>query len=288
MRVARCAMLAAAAFSSGCERAVPAKFSAPAAALHEPVADVYLVSNARPDGAPGYLVAVSPEDGARRMWADGAAPDVELVRPAGMALVGDVLWVADGAALRRFDRRTGAQLASVPVDGAAHLVDVAAGPGGAVYACDAGLDAGGRATGTDAIWRVGENGVVTVLARGPELAQPTSLTARAAGVYVVGARDGSFYEVDYRGARTELARAPQPGLRGLVRVEPPAGSGAGARAVYFATSWDGAAVYRFGLTGSGAALPVRVEQPGRLGYDALRRRLIVPLVGASMLHVEAL
>ena len=43
-----------------------------------------------------------------------------------------------------------------------------------------------------------------------------------------------------------------------------------------------------GLMGGGAALPTRVEEPGRLGYDARRRRLLVPLTAAERLHVEPL
>jgi len=286
---ARCwAACCAVALLAGCAQDEPAKFSSPTAALHDPVDDVYLVANARPDGGAGYIVSVSPEDGTCRMWVDGAAAGVDLRQPRGMALQGDVLWVADGGELRRFDRRTRAALPSVAVEGAEHLWDVAAGPDGSVYACDAGLDAQRRATGTDAIFRVGADGAVTVLARGPALGQPTGLTARAAGLYVVGWRDGSFYEIDYRGAQTDLARAPEAGLCGLVRVEPAAEAGAASRPAYYASSRAGAAVYRFGLMGGGAALPTRVEEPGRLGYDARRRRLLVPLTAAERLHVEPL
>lgn len=56
-------------------------------------------------------------------------------------IVGDTLWVADIDAMRAFNKRTGAVIATVDLRprGAVFLNDVAAGPDGALYITDTGL-----------------------------------------------------------------------------------------------------------------------------------------------------
>ncbi|MCK5944641.1 MAG: hypothetical protein KAI24_21820 [Planctomycetes bacterium] len=287
--------LVAALLLGACGSEPPPAFATPESVCYDEVADVYLVSNI--NGAPldkdgnGFVLRVSPDDGARERWIHGEQTGVTLHAPKGMALAGDVLWVADIDVLRKFDRASGAPRGEVPIDGATFLNDVSVGPDGSVYVSDTGLDAQFAPTGTDAIWRVSPAGEVTALIRGEELGQPNGISAQAAGVYVVSWRDGTFYEVDYRGTRTDLAKAPQAQLDGLVRVTSPVEGEGGERReqpAWYATSWQGSAVYRFGLTGGVTALPVRLEQPADLGYDRRRNRLVVPLFGSDRLHVEQL
>ncbi|MFY9340979.1 MAG: hypothetical protein WAT39_00725 [Planctomycetota bacterium] len=267
----------------------PPGFATPESALHDPVADVYLVSNI--DGAPlakdgkGSIARVDPDGSLQRYWIASGTNGVTLHAPKGLALVDDVLWVADIDVLRRFDRSSGAPLGEVAIPGATFLNDVSAGPAGAVYCTDSGLDAQFQPTGTDAIWRVGKDGAVTALIRGPELGQPNGLVARDGGVYVVSWRDGSFYQVDYRGVRTDLGKAPSAQLDGLVRVE---AKQAGEAAAWYATSWAGQGIVRFDVTGGCTALPLRLEQPADCGWDATRRRLLVPLFGANRLELVPL
>ena len=87
-------------------------------------------------------------------------------------------------------------------------------------------------------------------------------------------RDGTFYEVDIEGRRTEVGRAPRGKLDGLVRTE----------GAYYATSWEGRCVYRFATSGGIETLPGRLEQPADLGYDAVRQRLVVPLFGSDAIE----
>jgi hypothetical protein len=274
-----------------CSSGDPPGFDTPESVVHDPVVDVWLVSNLR--GAPlakdgnGYIARVSPDGSMRRWWIEGGRNGVTLHAPKGMALAGDQLWVADIDVLRCFDRETGAPVTTVAIPGATFLNDVAAGPDGEVYVTDTGLAAQFAATGTDAIWRVGPlqrddagrpEGVLTprVLARGVDLGQPNGIVARTGGVYVVSWRDGTFFQIDYRGVRTDLGKAPAAQLDGLVRVEradqPPA---------WYTTSWAGKCVYRFDLTGGVQPLPRTFEQPADLGFDAVRGQLLVPLFGAN-------
>jgi hypothetical protein len=270
-------------------------FSTPESCYYDAQNDVYLVSNIH--GAPlakdgnGYILKVSPVDGTRSEWISGGQTGVTLHAPKGMAISGDVLWVADIDTLRKFDRNSGAPMGDVAIPGATFLNDVSAGPDGNIYCTDSGLNEDFGPTGTDAIWRVTMAGEVTAVVKGVELGQPNGLSAQVGGIYVVSWRDGTFYEVDYRGVRTDLGKAPQKKLDGLVRVEVATTAADGSKTIaptWFTTSWEGRTVYRFGLSGSGAAMPVRLEQPADLGYDSLRNCLVIPLFGENRIHVERL
>lgn len=265
----------------------PPGFDTPESAVHDTAADVYLVSNIH--GAPlvkdgnGYIARVQPDGSMERHWIRGGAGGVTLHAPKDMAIAGDVLWVADIDVLRCFDRRSGAPLGEVSIPGATFLNGVSAAPDGTIYCTDSGLDAQLSPTGTDAIWRVGSDGTALALVKTPELGQPNGLVARQAGVYVVSWRDGTFFQIDYSGKRTELGKAPAAQLDGLVRVEPAAG-GAGA-AGWFTTSWAGRCVYRFDTSGTCTPLPPVLDQPAGCGFDGQRRRLLVPLFGTNRLEL---
>ena len=281
-----CLLLAA------CGRAPAPDFAAPAAVIHEPVGDRYLVSNlGTPDvDGDGFIVSSSPRDGARVLWAGGGASGVVLNNPRGMAVVDGELWVADVDVVRRLDLGSKAPVGEVEIAGASMLWGVSAGPDGNVYVSDVGLNEALEPTGTDAIWRVSKSGDVSPLIQGEDLGQPSAISAQRAGLYVVGWRKGAFFQVDYRGSKTDLSLAPEGRLSGLARVETEGYLG-GRRAMvpsWLASSWGGATVYRFALSGGVTALGAALEQPGLIGVDLGRRRLLVPLLGADRLHLEQL
>jgi sugar lactone lactonase YvrE len=254
--------------------------STPESVVFDATADVYLIANIV--GAPldkddnGRIVRVDPVSGHIADWIRGGVGGVTLHAPKGMALVGDELWVADIDVVRVFHRTTGAPRRALPIPGAAFLNDVAAAADGTVYVTDTGLDATFGPTGTDAIWRIGTDGSITTLAHGTELGQPNGIVVRDGACYVVGWRDGAFYQIDHQGRRTDLAKAPSAQLDGLVRVVD--GDG---RAAYYATSWQGNCVYRFDVVGGVTALPTELRQPADLGYDELRKCLVIPLFGEN-------
>ena len=268
----------------------PPGFDQPAAAVHDPVADVYLVSNVH--GAPlaadgnGYITRVEPDGSMQRRWLAGGRDGVTLHAPRGLALAGEVLWVADLDRLRRFERRTGKALAPVAVPGATCLWGVAVAPDGTVYATDAGGDGVSAPTETDAIWRLATDGSLTALIRGTELGQPRGIVATATGVYCVNWRDGAFFQVDHAGRRTDLARAPAAQLDGLARGgADTAADGRPLAPAWFASSHAGQCVYRFDATGGVQTLPRTVVTPTGLGYDAVRRLLLLPLANAGELQL---
>jgi hypothetical protein len=259
-------------------------FDTPESVLPLPGAGVWLVSNV--NGAPtakdgnGYIARVAPDGSMQRRWIAGGRDGVTLHAPKGMAIANGVLWVADIDVVRKFDLGSGAPLGEVAVPGSTFLNDVSVAPDGAVYVSDSGFDPSFGPSGTDAIWRIAPDGALAALVRGTDLGQPNGIVATASGVYVVNWRDGAFFQIDYRGVRTDLGKAPTAQLDGLVRV---AASGGGAPA-WIATSWAGSCVYRFDVTGGVTKLPPTLAQPADCGFDAERGVLVVPLFGEHRLE----
>jgi sugar lactone lactonase YvrE len=127
--------------------------------------DAFFVSNingnpSQKDGN-GFIARVDAANtSSMTMLVEGGKNGATLHAPKGMAIVGDTLWVADIDAVRAFNKRTGAAIASVDLRPmkAVFLNDVAAGPDGDIYVTDTGVrfDASGAMShpGTDQIFRV--------------------------------------------------------------------------------------------------------------------------------------
>lgn len=266
-------------------------FQSPESALHDPVADVYLVSNV--GGGPanadndGFISKVSP-DGAliELKWISAETSRRPLNAPKGMALVGETLFVADIDVVRAFDRSTGKPLGDVAIPSATFLNDAAAAPDGTLFVSDTGLGAvkGSaelQSNGSDAIYVIDAQRSVRALAKGRELAQPNGLVALDGGV-LVAAASGEVYGLDPRGQRTPLGKAGG-GLDGLVQT--PGGC-------VIVSSWEASAVL--------IARPAPAERgvfelligdltsPADMGYDVRRRQLIVPLFRENALYIQEL
>lgn len=116
----------------------------PEGAIFDAVRGVWYLSNI--NGVPndadnnGFITRVSADFATvDTMFIAGGTNGVLLDAPKGMALVGDTLWVADITNVRAFDVTTGAPVASVAVDGAVFLNDIALGAQGTLYISDTGI-----------------------------------------------------------------------------------------------------------------------------------------------------
>lgn len=268
----------------------PPGYDTPESVAHDTEQDVWFVSNI--NGSPldkdgnGYIARVQPQGGMDRHWIQGGRGGVVLNAPKGLALQGDVLWVADIDVVRRFDRHSGRPLGEVVIPGATFLNDVSAAPDGTVYVSDTGLDAKFAATGTDAIWRVTGADAPVALIKGAELGQPNGIVALEHAVFVVSWRDGTFYEVDTKGRRTDLGKAPSAQLDGLVRV--PAAKGGATVPAWYATSWAGKCIFRFDAGGNCTAVGgAPLEQPADFCFDIGRGVFVVPLFGQNRLETRS-
>lgn len=268
-------------------------FQDPESVRYDAEQDAYLVSNMTGNGSDkdgnGYIARVAAESpfGAS-ILARGGANGVTLHAPKGMAIHGDTLWVADIDALRGFDRRTGAPLATIDFAplGAVMLNDVAVAPDGTLRVTDTGIQmrlVGIAHTGPDRIFKVGPNGAITEMASGLALRQPNGIAWDSAGRrWIVVSFDPFVGEVAAfpadGGARQVLHRSTRGRFDGLVVL--PNGA-----ALY--TSWMDSSVHV--LRGTDDRQLVReVPEAADLGLDTQRRRLAIPLATLGRVQLWAL
>jgi sugar lactone lactonase YvrE len=264
-------------------------FQGPESVRYDPELDAFFVSNMTGYGSAqdgnGYIVRVSAstEDSAV-VLAQGGVNGVTLDAPKGLAVHGDTLWAADISALRAFDKRTGAPLATIDFAplGAVQLNDIAVGPDGTLRVTDTGIimsDKGVIHVGPDRVYVVGPNRSITVAAEGGQLGRPNGITWDAAGKrWIVISFDpfNGQVMVDPKGsAKPRLIRSGKGQLDGVEAL--PDG------ALLF-TSWADSSVH---LLRDGRDQPIirEVPVPADIGIDTKRNRLAIPL---SMLGVVQL
>jgi sugar lactone lactonase YvrE len=221
-------------------------FATPESVLHDWAADAYLVSNI--NGSPfakdgnGFISRLAPDGTVTELkWIDGAAADVTLNAPKGMAFKGDTLLVADIDEVRLFHRTTGVALGSWPVPGSTFLNDVAVGPDRTVYVTDTGVYQGFLPSGTDAVHKFDAAGEPVALVSGDALGGPNGILVDGGRVMFVTGGSGRVHLVQRAtGTISGLPAPPSGQLDGVVKV---------AESTFLISSWEGGAVYRMGLGG---------------------------------------
>ncbi len=262
-----------------------AGFQTPESVLHDRVADVYLVANinGNPTAADdnGFISRVLPSGRVAALkWIDGATPEVTLHAPKGMAIVGDTLYVTDITVVRMFDRRTGRPKGTIEVPGATFMNDLAAGPGGVVYATDSGLKPDFSPSGTDAVYRIDTAGTVRAVARATALNHPNGVAVRPDGTVVVVtfSATGDMYAIAPTGQRRALPAPPKGQLDGVELL--PGGA-------MLVSSWAASAVYRIDAAGKATVAVANVEAPADIGYDRRRGRVLIPLFTKHAVVIQA-
>jgi hypothetical protein len=295
------AALAVLLIGGGCGGDRPEKDTAPAAAvsvagvglrtpesvLHDAVADVYLVANI--NGGPlakdgnGFISRLSPDGAVLALtWIDGAAEDVTLHAPKGMAIRGDSLFVADIDVIRIFDRQSGVPIGAWPVEGATFLNDITVAADGTIYATDSGYRMGASGlepSGTDAVIRFAPDGTPVPLVSGSGLGGPNGILAHGGRIIVVTMGSGRLLLVeDESGTISGLPAPPAGSLDGIVVTR---------EGDYLVSSWEGEAVYAFA---GGVTYEIAVDSvpaPADIGYDAGRHRVLIPLFHADRVEIRA-
>jgi sugar lactone lactonase YvrE len=254
-----------------------AGFATPESVLYDAGADVYLVANI--NGKPaeaddnGFISKLAPDGTVAELkWIDGSKPDVKLDAPKGMAISGDILWVADITVVRKFDAKTGAPKGEVKVPGATFLNDVTAADGGGIYVGDTGFDAKFEPSGTDAVYHIGKDGKVKALVKNKDLGRPNGLTAAGGSVWVVTFGSGEIYEVTAKGEKKAGVKLPKGQLDGCA---------AKADGELLVSSWEGKVVYAGKPGGEWKAVLSDVEAPADIGLDSKRNVLLVPQFNAN-------
>ena len=254
-----------------------AGFSVPESMLHDWVADVYLVSNINgsaleADGN-GFISRVAPSGEVLELkWIDGETDGVTLNGPKGMAIVGNLLYVADITCIRLFHRVSGDPAGEMCWDDVTFLNDVDADADGNLYTTDTGLN-----TGSDAVYRVTPEGDRSVVIASAELGGPNGVVADDRGVFVVTFGSGEIFRVTPEGERIDLAPPSEMGLDGLVSLDD--------RGFLF-SSWGDAAVYWVDSEGRLSTLLEGIPSPADIGYDAERNRVLVPVFRENRLVIR--
>jgi hypothetical protein len=247
----------------------------PESVIYDDQADVYLVANM--NGTPtavdgnGFISRISPDGQVAALkWIDGSKKATRLNSPKGMALSGELLYVADVDTVRMFERRTGKAKGEVKLKGATFAGDVAVGADGKIYVTDIGLefsaDKPPEPTKSDAVWVI-EKKKAKALAKTEELGHPNSIVSTASGLWLNALGTAELYQLDDKGARQSVQKLPQGGLDGLVV--------AGDKV--YVSSWDASGVF-VGTPGGEFELVYKdLITPAEIGWDSRRNRLLVPL-----------
>lgn len=260
-------------------------FSTPESVLHDEASDVYLVSNinGEPLGADdnGFISQVSPDGKVTNSkWIDGSKDTVKLDAPKGMAIQNGVLYVSDITVVRQFDAKTGEPKGEIKIDGATFLNDVAPAPDGGVYVTDSGLDPKFAPTGTDAVYHISKDGKVKPLIKDKSLAGPNGVTAGENGaVWVVTFGSGEIYSVDAKGKKAAGQKLPKGQLDGVMSIE---------GGDVLVSSWEGSTVYRGKPGGEWKPVVENVKSPADIGWDAKRKRILIPLFMSNSVILQPL
>lgn len=255
----------------------------PESVLHDAEADVYLVSNI--NGEPvgrdgnGFISRLRPDGTVESLrWIDGEGGGVRLNAPKGMAVKGDTLFVADIDSVRAFHRITGEPMGARGVSGADFLNDLAVADD-VLYVTDTGVDASFSPTGNAAIYRFAAGGPEAI-ARGDELASPNGIVIEGGEMLVVPFGSGEVRRIplDGQGGTGEVvATLPGGQLDGIVRQEDGG---------LLVSSWETSTVYHVTPEGEAHAIIEDVPSPADIGWDAERRRVLIPVFTENRVEIH--
>ena len=252
-------------------------FSTPESVLWDAQQQVWLVSNI--NGSPvardgnGFISRLDREGRIDSLYfIQNGSHAAVLNAPKGMAIAGDTLWVADIDALRGFNRRTGAPVATIEFGARARFLnDVAIAPDGTVYITDTGIsfdDKGGVShPGPDRIFAV-KGRDVSVAVEGAWLAGPNGITwDQANNRFVVVPFLGPALLGWKPGDATADTIGTGPGQQDGVEV-------VGSETIV--TSWTDSTLFAVGQGGN-RKIARAVNSPADIGVDPTRELVAIPL-----------
>lgn len=238
-------------------------------ARYDPIDDQIVVANLGPRGpaADGFVSLFNPDGTVKTLkFIEGG----ELRDPLGVFVKKDVIYLADVATIRTYDRKTGAHKASFPVPGAVRLNDVVVADDGTMYVTDSGAD-----DNAGALYKITAAGKVSEFAaRDPALERPNGIAIMSDGNIVHGGRGVNLVIRTPAGKIVREISLPYGRMDGIVAL--PGGA-------LLVASQDGHNVYHVPATGKPTVVAADITVPAAIGLDTKRNRLIIPQIAAASL-----
>ncbi len=251
-------------------------FATPESVEYYAAEDVYLVTNI--NGSPleadgnGFISKVSPDGKVIDLkWIDGTNANTNLNAPKGAAIQGDILYVADLDEVHLFQLPDGKQINSVRIKGSTFLNGITPSKEPFVYVTDSGLKGGEGGfvpSGTDAIYRVSNNGKYKTIAKGIDMGRPNGIIVEGNDFTVVTFGSSEIFHLGMNGNKRSIPAPPSGALDGLLKMDD--GS-------YLISSWGGSAIYQLDQSGNYSVVADSLDAPADIGYDSRRNRILVPL-----------
>ena len=253
--------------------------STPESVRYDADQDVFFVSNiegnpSQKDGKGSIRKVRADSMGKAAAFIESGKNGVTLNAPKGLAIQGDTLWVADLDAVRAFNRRTGAPIASIDLKAqkATFLNDIVVGGDGAIYVTDTGIafDEKGNIThpGVNRIFKI-TGRTVSEAATGDALNNPNGITWDA--------KNGRFLLAPFAGNDVQMWT---PGSAPAKLASGP-GQFDGIEVLgdnVLVTSWTDNTVQIIKPSATAAmALIQNVKSPADIGVDTKRNVVAVPL-----------
>ncbi len=252
-------------------------FSTPESVRWDAEQGVWFVSNI--NGSPsakdnnGFISRLKADGAVDSMhFVAGGRGGVTLNGPKGLAIVGDTLWVADIDAVRGFNKRTGAVVATVELGlKAKFLNDPAAAPDGTLYITDTGIqfDDKGQLThpGPDRIFAL-KGRTISVAAEGDWLERPNGITWDASAGRFIVVPFGGPHLLSWKPGQAKVDTiGTGPGGQDGVERSPEGG--------VLISSWADSTVFEL-AKGTTRKIVTGVSAPADIGVDYLRNWLAIP------------
>ncbi len=262
-------------------------FQTPEAVRYDPESDQFFVSNI--NGNPsqkdnnGFISRLRSDGSIDSLrFIAGGAGGTTLHAPKGLAIVGDTLWVADIDAVRGFDKRTGAPIATVEFGKQAlFLNDITVGPATELYVTDTAIlfDQKGEVShpAPDRVFRISRDRKVSVVLESDTLARPNGITWNAARSEFIVVPFGSTSLFRWKpGETTPVAFATGPGMQDGVEVLDDGR--------VLVSSWADSSVFAV-ANGAVTKLITGVPSPADIGVDTQRGRVAIPVFQANRVEL---
>ncbi|SMG62738.1 periplasmic ATP/GTP-binding protein [methanotrophic bacterial endosymbiont of Bathymodiolus sp.] len=197
--------------------------------------------------------------------------------PKGLAIQGNLLYVADINQVHIFELPSGKQRKSITIKNSTFLNGITPGSGDFVYVTDSDLTPENNTeaySSTDAIYKVSGNGKYKLTVKDKNMGHPNGIIADGKELTVVTFVSGELFRIDPLGKRHELPKPPEGALDGLLRLKD-------GRLIM--SSWAGSALYILNKDNTYSILADSLDAPADLGFDPKRQRVLIPLFKQNQL-----